>query len=54
MSQQLGKNGPKDTQVTLHMMENGNELFYHDSLVVLGSRLIDLQPEQDRCSKSYG
>lgn len=46
------KNDPKDAQVILHMMEIGNEQFYHDPLVQGTSDIQELSKTHDIVSKS--
>ena len=46
------KNDPKDAQVILHMMEIGNEQFYHDPLVCGTNDIQELSKTHDIVSKS--
>ncbi|MEN8833605.1 IS110 family transposase [Pacificibacter sp.] len=46
------KNDPKDAQVILHMMEIGNEQFYHDPLVRGTNDIQELSKTHDIVSKS--
>ncbi|MEP2392831.1 IS110 family RNA-guided transposase [Sulfitobacter dubius] len=46
------KNDPKDAQVILHMMEIGNEQFYHDPLVQGTNDIQELSKTHDIVSKS--
>ncbi|MEX0828227.1 MAG: IS110 family transposase [Haliea sp.] len=46
------KNDPKDAQVILHMMEIGNEQFYHDPLVHGTNDIQELSKTHDIVSKS--
>lgn len=47
-----GKNHPKDAQVLLHLMEIGNEQFYHDRLVQGTNDIQELSKNHDIVSKS--
>ena len=46
------KNDPKDAQVILHMMEIGNEQFYHDPLMRGTNDIQELSKTHDIVSKS--
>jgi len=46
------KNDPKDAQVILHMMEIGNEQYYHDPLVCGTNDIQELSKTHDIVSKS--
>lgn len=46
------KNDPKDAQVILHMMEIGNEQFYHDPLIVGTNDIQELSKTHDIVSRS--
>jgi transposase len=46
------KNDPKDAQVILHMMEIGNEQFYHDPLVHGTNDIQELSKTHDIVSRS--
>lgn len=46
------KNDPKDAQVILHMMEIGNEQYYHDPLVYGTNDIQELSKTHDIVSKS--
>jgi transposase len=46
------KNDPKDAQVILHMMEIGNEQYYHDPLVCGTNDIQELSKTHDTVSKS--
>lgn len=46
------KNDPKDAQVILHMMEIGNEQFYHDPLMCGTNDIQELSKTHDIVSKS--
>jgi transposase len=46
------KNDPKDAQVILHMMEIGNEQFYHDPLLSGTNDLQELSKTHDMVSRS--
>lgn len=46
------KNDPKDAQVILHMMEIGNEQYYHDPLVCSTNDIQELSKTHDIVSKS--
>lgn len=46
------KNDPKDAQVILHMMEIGNEQYYHDPLVCGTNDIQELSKTDDIVSKS--